>query len=138
MISPQDAAAKWASNLSNATNAIKLGVQGVTTNPAQKAAAAVDQWAQGVQRAVANGSFVRGLSRVSLQDWQNAMLSKGVPRIATGAVAAKQKMTDFMSQWLPFMEQGKAMLSSMPRGTLDQNIQRAVAIMQHNATFQRR
>lgn len=137
MMSPADVAAKWAANLAAALPTIKAGVQSVTTAPTSKAAAAVDRWAMGVQRAAADGSFVRGCGRVSLQDWQNAMLTKGSPRIGPGAAAAKPKMEAFLGQWLPYMDQIKSILANQPRGTLDQNIARAVAVMQHNAAFVR-
>lgn len=129
-------AQKWAKNLSASTSAIQAGVQAVTVNPAQLAAQAVNQYLAGVQAAVASGKFQRNLQKVTLQDWQNAMLTKGLNRIAAGASAAQPKMAAFMGKWLPYMQQLQSKLSSMPRGDLNQNIQRAVVAIQHNAAFQ--
>lgn len=135
---PQQVADRWAQRLGQAGQAITQGVQGVTENPAAKAAAASDRYAQGVARAVATGKYQRGLQRVSLEDWRRAMIEKGVPRVATGATAGKPKMAEFMAEWLPYMEEGKRKLDSMPRGDIEQNIARMVAQVQHASNFRRR
>lgn len=132
-----DVVNKWANNLAAATTSIQQGVQQVTTSPTQLAAANPNAYLAGVQKAVASGKWQAALQKVSLADWQNAMIQKGVPRIASGAAAAKPKMAAFMTQFLPYLQQGVQNLQTMPRGTLDQNIQRAVAMMQWNAQFKK-
>lgn len=130
-----DVAKKWAQNLSASTASIQAGVQSVTVNPATVAASRQDAYLAGVQRAASDGSYQRGLARVTLQSWQQAMLSKGVPRIASGAAASQPKMQAFMDKWLPYQQGLQAQLASMPRGDLNTNIQRAVTAMQYNAAF---
>lgn len=132
-----DVANKWANNLAASTTSIQAGVQSVTTAPTALAAQAQNAYLAGVQRAVSSGKWANALQKVSLADWQQAMIQKGIPRIASGAAAAKPKFASFMQQFLPYLQQGVANLSTMPRGTLDQNIQRAVAMMQWNANFQK-
>lgn len=134
---PADIAKKWANNIGAATESIRSGVQAVTTSPTQLAANAQDRYVAGVQRAVSSGKWQAGLQRVSLQDWQQSMLQKGIPRIGSGATQAIPKFTAFMQQFLPYVQQGVQQLASMPRGSLDQNIARAVFMMQHNAQFKR-
>ena len=56
----------------------------------------------------------------------------------SGAVEGKGKMADFLTDFLPHVEAGQRMLESMPRGDLQSNIARAVAMMQHNSQFKRR
>jgi hypothetical protein len=133
--SPADVAAKWAKNLGASTQAIQQGVQAVTINPAQQAAQAVNQYLAGVQQAVADGSYVNGLSKVTLPGWQQAMIGKGIPRIATGANAAQPKVQNFMQAWLPYMQQLQQQLATTPRGDLATNIQRAVTAMTFAAAF---
>lgn len=130
-----EVARKWSRNLAQAGESIKAGVQAVTENPAEKAAARADAYAAGVQRAVAEGRFQRGLRRVTLADWQNAMLTKGVQRVAAGASAATPKVTAFMEKFLPHQEALKSKLKAMPRGDLQANIMRAIAAIEHNASF---
>lgn len=133
--SSADVASKWSRNLAASTTTIQAGVQGVTQNPAQKAAAQSQAYLSGVQNAVASGRWQRGLARVSLQSWQDAMLRKGIPRIAAGASAALPKMQTFLDKWLPYQDALKQKLATMPRGDLQQNIARAVAAIEHNAAF---
>lgn len=135
MKNPTLVAQKWARNLSGSTDSIKAGVQAVTTNPAEKAIAAKDRYVQGVQRAAADGKYERGLRKVTLQSWQEAMLGKGLQRIAGGASAGQSKMAAFLEKWLPYQEQLRQKLQSMPRGDLQQNISRMIAAVEHNANF---
>jgi hypothetical protein len=132
-----DVANKWANNLAQATTSIQQGVQAVTTAPTQLAAQAQTAYLAGVQKAVSSGKWANALQKVSLADWQQAMIQKGIPRIASGAAGAKGKFANFMQQFLPWVQQGQQQLATMPRGTLEQNIQRAVFMMTHNAQFQR-
>jgi len=137
MKNPQEVARKWSRNLSGAGESIKAGVQAVTRSPTDAAAARQDAYVAGVERAAASGKWRRGLQRVTLQDWQGAMLGKGIQRIATGAQAAIPKMESFMGEWLPYMAGLQTKLQSMPRGDLNTNIARMVAAVEYNAQFQR-
>ncbi len=123
---PADAtqvAADWASRLAASGDKIQRGVQAVQTSPGQLAARQADVWANNAM--AAKSKFARNAARVSLGDWQQAMITKGVPRIATGAQAGQAKMAAFLQSFLPFVEGVRRSLP--PRGTLDQNIQRMVA-----------
>lgn len=129
MINAQQAAAKWATNTSAATESFKLGVQGVTDSPMEKAANQAQAYLSGIQAAVSSGRFQAALRAVPLQSWKDAMLNKGAQRMAQGVQLAKPKMQSFLSQWLPIVEQEKRNLdATMPRGSLDQNLARATAI----------
>lgn len=132
---PAAAAAKWASRLSAATPEITAGVNAVQTAPGQKAAAQKALWVQRVQNSA--DKWARNVSRVSLEDWKQAMLTKGVNRIGSGAQAAVPKMQQFMAEFLPYVEQGAQRVRSMPKGDLASSIARATAMIQHNAAFRR-
>lgn len=136
---PQAVAKQWADRLAGSTQKIKDGVNAVTMNPAESALRRQDAYVSGVQRAVAEGKWQRGLQRITLGDWQRAMNEKGSARIASGATAARGKMEQFYSEFLPFVDGVVAKIdASMPRGSLEQNIQRAVAVMQGMSAFRRR
>ena len=132
---PAAVAAKWSKNLAGSTDSIRAGVQAVTQAPTAKAASRLDAYQAGVAQAVASGKMARRLNAVTLGDWQQAMLNKGVSRVAAGATAAQPKMAAFMAKWLPYQDQLKQKLASMPRGDLQTNIQRAVTAIEHNAAF---
>jgi hypothetical protein len=132
---PQASAQKWANNLSAATTAIQQGVAGVTVSPTAKAAQMIQAQVAGVQRAAASGKTQRALEAVTLQQWQNAMTTKGVPRIATGAAAALPKFQNFLNQLIPYQQAGMNQLP--PRGDINQNIQRMVAWTQYMSGFKK-
>lgn len=135
---PNLAAEKWSRNLAASGEAIKNGVNAVTVSPTEKAAQRADAYAAGVAKSVADGKFQAGLRRVTLDDWKQKVLRVGLARIASGAAEAKPKMQRFLADFAPHVEAGQRMLESMPRGDLQTNIQRAIAMMQHNAQFKRR
>jgi len=138
MPSPSVAAQSWQNGMQNATQRIQAGINAVTVSPTQQAAASVDRMVAGIQRAAASGKIQAALQAVTLTDWKDAMLTKGVPRIAQGAAAAKPKMQAFLTSFLPHVSAGmQQMESNMPRGELEQNIARANFMMRHNALFRK-
>lgn len=136
-VDPKAAADRWVAGLSNATAKIRSGVQAVTTSPTQQAAAAVSLWQQRVNDPATAAKFVNSLNRVSTADWQNAMLNKGLNRIASGAAAAHDKFMSFMQQFLPYVNNVASQVKNMPKNTLEDRINRAVAQIRGNAAFKR-
>lgn len=134
-ITPQELADKWAQRLSASTQEITRGVQNVTQAPGQLAAAQRQAWLARVQAAA--DKWARNVARVSLQDWQNKMLTVGVPRIAQGAQANQDKMAAFAAEFLPYLDRGVAQVKGMPNVTLEDSINRAIAMIRHNANFKR-
>lgn len=138
MPTPQQAADSWARGMSSSAEKMKAGVNAVTESPTAAAARASDRYLQGIQRAVSSGKWAAGLNSVSLQDWKQSMLDKGIPRVATGAQAAKGKMQNFLAQFLPYVKAGVDQInSSMPRGDLETNIARSAAMARYNANFKK-
>ena len=131
---PDQIAADWASRLGGSTQKIKDGVAAVTVAPGQAAARQADVWAQNV--AASKPKWQARVSQVSLQEWQEATMTKGVDRIAAGATAAQPKFQNFITQLLPHIDRVK---SSLPaRGNLEQNIARSTAFIRGMAQFQYR
>jgi hypothetical protein len=136
MVNAQQAAENWVAGLGNANKKMTDGINATTVAPTQLAIAAIPRQVAGVIRAAQEGKTEAGLARVSLQDWKNAMLTKGVQRVSSGAAAAKGKFANFMGEFLPHVQSVVAGLP--PRGDTEQNIQRAVEMMRGNARFRRR
>lgn len=137
MQSPQQVAQKFASNLGSATTSITNGVNAVTTAPTAAAAASVSKWQAKMAQPSTASKFVSGLQGVSLQQWQQAMINKGVPRIASGAQAAIPKMTAFYQEFLPFVANVQAKVKAMPNLTLTDSANRMIANMQGIAAFKK-
>lgn len=133
----RDMANNWAKNLGAAGERIRQGVQSVTVSPTEKAAAAVDRQVSGVIQAANSGKTAAALRRVSNQDWQKAMMEKGIPRIASGASSSVSKVEQFLGELMPHVEAGKRSLESMPRGDKETNRARMNAWMDHMSGFRR-
>lgn len=132
-ISPAAFATNWQNGMANSSAKMTAGINAVTEAPSVAAIAAIPRMVQGIQAAANDGRIARGLAGVTLQMWQQAMLNKGINRVSAGATQAKPKVQAFAAQFLPFLQQGVSQLP--PRGDVNQNIQRAVAMMQYNSQF---
>lgn len=123
----------WATRLAASAPQIEAGVNAVTQAPGAKAAAQVDVWI--ANTAAARDKYVRNTSAVTLQSWQNSMITKGIPRIAPGAQAAIAKSTAFYAQFLPFVENIAQQVRAMPKGNVEAGIARVTAQIRGNASF---
>lgn len=135
-VTADQAAQKWQQRMSTAGQQIQDGVQAVTVAPGAQAARAKDLWAQRV--VAAKDKWASRVASVSLADWQQKMIEVGIPRVASGAAANVGKVQDFMSEFLPYLDQGVQKVNAMPKGDLGASINRAAAMIQHNAAFKRR
>src|SRR5581483_3270005 len=101
--------------------------------PGAAAARQKNVWAQNV--AASQDKWARRVAAVTVTDWQEAAISKGVPRIGAGAQAAIPKMQAFLQQFLPFQE---SIVNSLPpRGDLNANVNRMVQMVTKTAQFKR-
>jgi phosphatidate phosphatase APP1 len=124
-------AANWAQRLGASSDKMTAGVNAVTVAPGQAAARQKSVYLQNVQAAA--DKWAKNVSAVPLSDWQQAYITKGIPRIASGATAAQSKMQNFMDKLLPFQSQA---LSALPaRGTYEQNKNRATMWMDKMHSF---
>jgi hypothetical protein len=129
-------AKKWSTNLSNSTPQMQAGAQGVTTAPTQLAAANSAGYLQGVQNAVNSGRWQSALQSVTLGQWQQAYISKGIPRVQQAAVTDAPKVQTAFGPLLSYIYAARdAINASQPRGTLQQNVQRAVQMISKMAEY---
>lgn len=129
--SAEQIAARWAQGLSGAGEKIKQGVMDVTVAPGQAAAAQKQVYLANVQ--AAGDKWARNVGAVTREEWQQAMIEKGLNRIGSGATAAQPKFAGFINQLLPHIDTVKRGLP--PRGTLDQNINRMTQFVRGMANF---
>lgn len=132
---PATATAKWVQNLSAASDRMTAGANAVTKAPGAAAAAAADKWLQRVTQA--KEKFRTNVGAVSLESWKQSYINIGVPRVAQGAQAKQGKMQDFMSQFLPYLQNGVNTIDQMPSTTLEDGIARATAMIRYNAKFRK-
>lgn len=129
---PDEISAAWVAGLQRSGDKIRRGVAAVTTSPGQAAARQKAAYLNGVTARA--DTWARRVAAVPLSDWQNAMTSKGIDRIGSGAAASQSKMTSFLVKFLPHVASVKASLP--PRGGYEQNKARAIAMMDGVHKFQ--
>lgn len=137
-ISANEAAEKWGRRTQAAVQDYRAGVERVTDNPAERAIRQQNLLLQNFQRAVSEGRWRAGLERVTLDEWKRAASEKGSARLAQGVQEAQPKVREVFQDLFAHIAEGERRLEQMPRGTLDQNIQRMVAWARHMAQFRRR
>jgi hypothetical protein len=129
------ATSRWVNGMSNSSDAAKRGVAAVNVSPGLSASQAADKWLAKVTQS--KDKFARRTAAVTLQQWQASMNNYGIQRMASGAQQKQQKFTSFMQEYLPYLKSGVEQIQQMPKNTLDDSINRMVAMVRHNAQFQR-
>jgi len=105
------------------------GVNAVTESPMEKAALKADAYLAGVQRAVQSGKYAANLRKVTLSDWKQAMLKKGIQNMQNGYMNSKAKFTRFMTDFLPFARSVSDQIKAMPKGTIQQGKDRMMKVI---------
>lgn len=136
-LTPQQVAAKWQRNTAASGQAYKDGINAVTQSPMEAAANQADRYIAGVTRAVESGKWQAGLRRTSLSAWKQASTEYGAQRLADGAKKAQPKMESFMTEFMPHVMRVADTVRQMPKGGLQNGINRAVAQIEGNANFRR-
>lgn len=137
MITATQAAQKLATGIRNGGTAYEMGVNAVTTNPAQKAIAKRDKWIAAMQDPATHDRWSRGLGRVTLPEWQQATLTVGKQRFTQSADKAASNYQDFADNFFPVLERNVQQVNAMPDTTLDERIARATQMMRLNAQYNR-
>lgn len=101
------------------------GANAVTVAPGQAAAAAAPKMLARVTAAIQSGKYAARVSSVSLPDWKNSYIQKGIPRVAQGAQQAQPKMQAFLQEFLPIAAQVSATVDGMPKNTIEDSVARA-------------
>lgn len=125
MQSPQQVAKRWADSVRNNVQRYVDGIDSVTESPTQKAAAAVDRYQAGVNKAVSEGKFQDGCNAVTLEDWKSRAKNKGKANMATGATEAEPRVAKVMASLLPYTASVSDQIAAMPKGTLEDSIARS-------------
>lgn len=128
---------KHARRLKAATEDVRKGIDRVTDNPCEKAAAKQDKMLTNLTASVQSGKWANGLKRVTLEDWKRKARDIGVNRIAAGIDGAKAKVISFAEELLPHIDREKSKIAAMPDVTLDDNINRMTSFIRGMAQFKR-
>lgn len=135
MLTPQEAAEKWAARASAASADYQRGVETTDKDPTSLATANGARYIAGVQEAYSSGRWARRLQQVGKAGWQAAVLSKGVQNYATGVAASKDKFATAIGPVLAAVKQGQSLVASMPSATPQQRDARMLAFINHMRQF---
>ena len=114
-------AGKWSQRAQAAGADYTAGVKSPRKDWAQNTAAAGDSWGQGVQTAVADGRFVKGVTRVGTPKWQANSIAKGSVRYPQGVAVGQPA---FQAGFGPALQviQGLNLPPRSPRGSPSNNL----------------
>lgn len=128
---------KHARRLKAAVEDVRKGIDRVTANPCDLAAAKQDKMLTNLTASISSGKWAAGLKRVSLEEWKRKARDIGVNRIAAGIDGAKEKTIAFAEELLPHIDRQKAKIAAMPDVTLDDNINRMTSFIRGMSEFKR-
>jgi hypothetical protein len=112
---PNAAAANWATAMQQASAKATAGAQRVQESPGARAAAQAQKWLNRVNESAQK--WQRKVGAVTLQEWRDAYINKGVPRIASGAQAALPAYQQALTPLLAFEANLWAQIDGMPSTT---------------------
>ena len=81
----------------------------------------------GITEAINSGKWSRAVAGVSLEDWKNATIEKGIGRISAGVDNAMNKQVQMAEQLLAAVDSVVSSIDSMPDTTLEDRIARSAA-----------
>ena len=136
-VNPSQFAQKWSTNSQQAGEYIKQGVERVTEAPGKKAAAQVAKMRQNLVASLDNGKWAARVGAVSVEQWKEKMINKGLARHAQGVQEAEGKMEAFGARLLPHIASGQMKIEKMPDLTLQDSKNRAVAWIDHMSKMPR-
>ncbi|KKL99514.1 hypothetical protein LCGC14_1813700 [marine sediment metagenome] len=128
-LTPEEYADKQARNLKNSLQDIRDGIGRVTTAPGTAAVAQQDKMRTKVLESIDSGLWASKTRAVSLQEWQQAALQKGVDRIPAGIDAAHDKQVQMASRLLPIVDAAAQKARQMPKVTLQDSIARMTSFV---------
>jgi hypothetical protein len=88
--------------------------------------------------AVQSGKWKTRLQKVSVEEWKQKALDKGLNRIAGGIDGARDKQIEFASQLLPYEAQLQEQVAKMPDLTLEDSVARATSWIRGMSKFVRK
>ncbi len=105
------------------------GVQNPSRSWASATAAGAARWQAGIQEAISNGAFARGVQAAGDQKWQAAAVSKGTQRYQAAAQDAANNYARVAGQVMAAAQAAQSAAANLPNATQEQRLQRAVAAM---------
>jgi len=137
-LTPQESREKWTRRMKGAGEDIKRGVERVREAPGMKAAAKKEKMRQGILDAIDSGKGAARVSAVSVDEWRNQMLNKGLARISAGVDGAADKQDAFYAQLFEHQDRIGQTVAKMDDLTFEARLERMTAYARGMREFRRR
>lgn len=131
-------AEKWGRRIKGSTEDIRRGVQRTAEAPGMAAARQVELMKQKLLASIEDGTWAKNVAAVTLQEWQEKMLDKGIPRLAQGVDAAQTSQVQMAEKLLADVDASVAIVNQTPRGDLETNINRMTTFAREMAKRKKR
>jgi hypothetical protein len=129
MVTAQQWAQSWANGMSGADAKIRAGVMATVLSPGQEALGSIAKMRANWIAAIDSGRWAIAMGAMTVQEWQQAMIQKGLPRIADGVAAGKPKVQAYANIAIPVMQALQAQIHAMPKTTPAESEARVLAWM---------
>lgn len=136
-VTPAQFQEKHARRLKGAIEDMRTGINNVTQAPGAQAAKKADKMLANLTTAVTSGKWAANVGKVTLDEWKDKMLNKGLGRVATGIDAASAKVTAFAEKLLPAVDAAAAKVKSMPDLTIEDSINRVGTFIREMSKFKK-
>jgi len=136
-LTPEQAQEKHARRLKGSIEDMRAGIGRVTEAPGAAAAKKQTKMLTNLTAKVTDGTWAKRVAAVPLEEWKSKMIDKGLPRVAGGIDAAKDKTTAFFAQLLPAVDAAQAKVKAMPDLTIDDSINRMTTFIREMAKFKK-
>lgn len=130
-ISAADISDNWAGKMKSSVSRIQKGIDGVTENPAELAAAQQDKMKTNLNAAIDSGRWAAGLSKVTLADWKGKTKTKVGTNLSSGVDAALPKRRAFDQYLVSTLNGVLPTIKGMPDQTISDSVERVRALMEH-------
>lgn len=117
MISPAEAAAKWARNAQSASGDYVAGAERTDKDPTALAIANQARLLSAFQDSVQSGRWAAALRAKGKQGWLEGIKTKGQANYGTGVSAAEPKVATAFGSLFPYIETVQRTVQSMPNNT---------------------
>jgi hypothetical protein len=121
-------AQRWKNNASAATETYAVGINNPRQDWAEATASAESNWNAGIQAAVAEKRFAKGVQKAGSAKWKNKALSVGKDRYAQGVMQSEAAYAQGIAPYLQVIEQ-TVLPPRFPKGDV-RNLERVKAITQ--------
>lgn len=123
-VTPEQFAERWGTGLTGSIERMRTGVEAVTVAPGVAAAAKADKWHAAISRNDTKAKWKARVGAVPLEVWQQAMINKGLNRIADGVENAGGKMEAFGGKLIAHQNRLLAEMDNLADITLEDSIKR--------------